>query len=124
MTIKRLQWLIKDKYNKFVRWYNKPSKRLMEIGYEINSYYTQKHTVDGVCNYAKAQEDVRNCCITNLELKLGKLVVHTRRPGLFIGRKGENIEGLSKFLNIPIHIEEVKFSWEDIITPLDWSDDY
>ncbi len=45
--------------------------------------------------------------ICKLEYKEGALTVYLRRPGLLIGKDGQTLNPLRKYLGIKIHIHEV-----------------
>lgn len=98
--------------------HNKPSKEQEEIGYKISSFYLQKHNGD----YTTAREEVEKVRINNIEVRDNKVFIFTSRPGLLIGRKGENIDKLISILG-PIKIVE-SFDWNDILVPYDASEDY
>ena len=92
-----------------------PPYHLQEIGYSIGFFYAQKHNMD----FVKAAAEVSKLGLYNITMRGDVVVLHTTRPGLWIGRKGENIDALSKHLGKKIDIKEIKFSWQDIITPED-----
>ena len=98
----------------------KPDIHLQEIGYRIADFYLQKNNN----NYEAAEKEVQTLKIRDLKLdgRTGTLTICTSRPGLLIGHKGINIDNLHSFLLNKngvkaIHIEEVKFDWEDILVP-------
>lgn len=94
---------------------NKPNSRLQEIGIKIGLFFLgQKNE-----NYDEARKFIRDLDILDIQEDDEKISVSTSRPGLLIGRKGKNIDGLTELFGKKIHIIEV-FSWTDIITPVDW----
>ena len=48
----------------------------------------------------------------NFDAKENILHVHLRKPGLLIGKGGENIDNLKHYLGCDVHIHEVKKLWE------------
>ena len=91
------------------------SPKLSEISQKIGLFFLEKNGE----NYQQTGEFIQKLSITDIREEKGKLVIETARPGLLIGHKGETIDGLTKYLNRPIHIVE-SFSWADIMTPVDW----
>lgn len=65
----------------------------------------------------KGQETIMNLGITDMKYFPSKniLWVETSRPGYFIGRKGEQINELEKFLTTEILLEEAKSTITDRI---------
>jgi hypothetical protein len=70
------------------------------------AFYFIKH---GRC-YPDACEEIRNLDMTELDVvpyMLDERVhIKLRRPGILIGAKGDNINKLTEFLGMKIHIEE------------------
>lgn len=93
----------------------RPSPKYAEIAQQIGLFFLAQNNED----YQKTGEFLRNLCITDIREENGELVIETARPGLLIGLKGQNIDGLVKHLKRPIHIVE-SFCWADIMTPIDW----
>ena len=76
-----------------------------EMAMDIGNYYLQKNNED----YVKTEADIRKLGITNIDIvetikngNTDKTVVEitTFRPGLLIGRKGENIDALTNHLGV------------------------
>lgn len=78
------------------------SDEVREVASQIGQFYLQKNDYD----YAATEKEITSLRVTTLEIKEGKVVITLARPGLIIGRKGENIGNLAKFLNRKIHIVE------------------
>ena len=96
---------------------NKPSQQAEEIGYAISSFYLNKNNQ----SYSAAQKDVENLKITNITIENDVVTISIARPGLLIGRKGENIDALEKHLDKKIKIVE-SFHWDQILVPYDYSE--
>lgn len=92
-----------------------PPKRSAEIGIQIGLFFLEKNKGD----YAATAELLKDLCITDIWETDRKIYVQTARPGLFIGLRGENLDGLAKSLGKRVDVEE-SFCWADIITPIDW----
>lgn len=75
----------------------------IEIAGKISSFYFRKNNFD----YKKTNEEIEKVRIQNVEKTEKGITIFTERPGLLIGRRGENINQLHKFLNCDILIEEV-----------------
>ena len=73
------------------------------IAEEIAGFYLQKNNFD----YKKTNEEIEKVRIQNVEKTKKGITIFTERPGLLIGRGGENIRELQKFLNSDIRIEEI-----------------
>jgi ribosomal protein S3 len=93
----------------------KPSPDAELIGYELSTFYLIKNNHD----YQKAAKEVISLNITDIEVQGEEIHIYLNRPGLIIGRKGENIDALTKFLGKTVKIHET-FSWNEIIVPLDY----
>jgi ribosomal protein S3 len=64
------------------------------IAISISYYYFLKNEE----NVKAMGIEVLSYGIKNIEYKKGILTIHTKRPGVFIGYKGQNINVLEKFL--------------------------
>lgn len=92
----------------------KPEKNAELVRYEIANFYAQKFNGD----YAKAGEEARKLQITDIKVSGNEVEISLARPGLLIGRKGENIDKLSAHLKKKIKVVE-SFHWDVILTPYD-----
>jgi len=99
--------------------HNKPSAKLEQIGYDIASFYLNKNKND----YVAAEKEVISLNITDIQIDPynSKLRIFTARPGLLVGRKGENLDNLSKHLKREIEIVEA-FHWNEVLVPFDYSE--
>lgn len=96
---------------------NRPAPELQHIGIQLGLFFlSQKEN-----NFLETAKFLQKLNITDIQLSRDAqtVIIHTSRPGLLIGTKGKNIEGLTKALAKKIHIVE-SFSWADVITPLDY----
>lgn len=92
----------------------RPPEQTANIGREIGLFFLSQNNED----YQKTRKFLQKLCITDIREENGKLVIETARPGLLIGRKGINYDGLMKHLERKIEIVE-SFSWADWMTPID-----
>lgn len=93
----------------------KPNVSLQGIAARIGLYFLEQNKED----YNKTREFIRDLDILDIQEDGEKISISTSRPGLLIGRKGKNIDGLTELFGKKIHIIEA-FSWTDMITPVDW----
>jgi len=85
----------------------KKDKKLRAIAIKIGEFYLEKNKdTDTLKNFNKATEEIYSLGITQLILKRNKIIITLQRPGVLIGKRGENIDSLSKFLNMEIDIKE------------------
>lgn len=75
---------------------------IREMAALIGQFYLRKHNNDYIAT-EKAIVDLR---ISDLRVEGDKVIIVTARPGLLIGRRGQNIDELTAFLNKKIHIIE------------------
>ena len=92
----------------------------IEIANNISSFYLRKNNFD----YKKTNEEIEKVRIQNVEKTEKGITIFTERPGLLIGRRGENINQLQEFLNCEIRIEEVSslYSYMYRYDPADFFD--
>ena len=71
------------------------SNELMEVCLKISYFYLEKNFDD----YEAAEKEILSLLITNVEISEdGKSVyISTEKPGILIGRYGDNIKKLSEF---------------------------
>lgn len=80
---------------------------------KIGEFYLNKNEGD----YEKAQREVQNLGISEVIATGDSVLIKLSRPGLFIGKRGENMDKLGAFLEGKrIHIVEVD-SITDLIGP-------
>lgn len=83
--------------------FEKISEQVKEISASIGQFYLQKNSGD----YVKTREEIEQLRIKEIEMLGDRLNIKLSRPGLLIGPKGKNINELSEFLKLNIHIQEV-----------------
>lgn len=67
----------------------------------IGHFYLHKHKN----NYALAADEITKLQITKVEINQNKLCITAGRVGMLIGRRGENIDNLSKFVQSQLQME-------------------
>lgn len=81
---------------------------IKEVAMNIGQYYLQKNNGD----YKKTEQDIVNLGITKIEVdpatweRPATVSITVGRPGLFIGKRGTNIDALEKYLKIKVKIIE------------------
>jgi ribosomal protein S3 len=87
----------------------------------IGEYYLGKNIGD----YKKTQEDITILGITQVEHKQDTIIITLQRCGILIGRRGENIDALQKFLATKTKYTKLNIKEDKIISwliPYDYSD--
>lgn len=88
--------------------------QLREYARRLGLYWLKKHDGD----YDMAAAVLLRLQVTNLRVRPdGSLEVTTSRPGLFIGARGENVQGLEESLGVPIRVVEDSVGLYDAIIP-------
>lgn len=92
------------------------NKRTKEIVESLGKFYLEKNNN----NYGKTCEEICKIGFTKITV-LGYredafVIFYVRRPGIFIGKCGENVDALRKHLGMQIKIaEDDEFTLEDAI---------
>jgi ribosomal protein S3 len=89
----------------------------LEIASQISSFYLRKYNF----NTEAANAMIESLRIFDIKKEEGVIEIHTSRPGLLIGKKGSNIDGLTVHLGSPIKIVEVQ-SLSDLMLIYDPAD--
>lgn len=97
----------------------------------IQDYYLDKNSGLNIKEmYVKTKEEIQDLGITNIEIKRNTIIITLGRPGLFIGRAGENYNAFKEYLikhkqNYKIELKETCFL-SDLIPyeSLDLDEDY
>lgn len=106
--------------------HNKPDKQSSEAASKISKFYRIKNgnNESKEC-YKAAREEISKLKIVDIKATEGEVSIHLARPGLLIGKKGENIGALQQYLGTRINIVE-SFHWDEILMeypydPLDYT---
>ncbi len=81
---------------------------------EIGKFYLKKHEGD----YAKAEKELSDLRLTKIEIQGDKLCITAGRVGMLIGKRGTNVDALSK------HIADTMFMKVHVIEDTDCLYDY
>ena len=83
------------------------SDDVRSIAYMIWEYYFDKSANNDMTSidedYAKANKAVRELGISHIDFEGQLLTITLSRPGLLIGAKGANLDGLTKYLESKKH---------------------
>lgn len=93
------------------------SNEIKALADKIGEYYLQKNRND----VDAANEEIQRLAITDLSLDGGVVTIKTRRPGMLIGVRGDNIKKLEEALGLKIKIIE-QASVEDLMLRIDEGD--
>ena len=106
-------------------------KQIKDMAVKIGEFYLTKYTYDEAVKRIRDIGFVSLCIQPEYnrftDIRPAYLKVIVRRPGLFIGPRGQNVIDLESFLGIKIKIFESKDVLEDYIIPDDpkaMDDDY
>jgi ribosomal protein S3 len=90
-----------------------------EMARRIGLFYLQKNNQD----YEKTEKELTDLRISKIEIDVkGVVFITLARVGLFIGRKGENIEKLNRFLKSDVRIVEDMDSIYEALIPHNMED--
>ena len=110
-------------FNFFKRFQEKQKAKEREVCHLIGSYYLRSTKQDFSITIAKdrvdrlykdVKEAIYGLGISKVKVEGNKITIVLMRPGLLIGRRGENINALQNYLisklkiDIKIHIEEAE----------------
>jgi ribosomal protein S3 len=71
-----------------------------EVARLISEFYLEKNVHSNIKKmYDEARQEILSLCITNVNIKQDTVTITISRPGLLIGRRGENIDNLQYFLS-------------------------
>lgn len=92
------------------------STELQGICCAIGHFYLRK------CenNYEEAADEIARLRVTEVSLVSDEVHIRLNRPGILIGRRGENIGNLEKFLKRKVKIFEETTDWTYLLTPIDY----
>ena len=95
------------------------SQQTKEAASKIGEFYLQKNNRD----YKATENEILNLRISLIRvLDDGAVEITTERPGLLIGRRGINIDELTKFLGVRVHIIEERDPINSYLIPQEWDD--
>lgn len=99
-------------------------KETQEVARLIGLFYLEKNNND----YVATEEEIKRLQITDIEVEHCEIIVELSRPGLFIGKRGENVEQLQKYLHEhgfkrKLHIKEAKQNILDFLVPYEYNDE-
>ena len=100
---------IKNIYRELKR---KKENENRKIAQYIGEYYLEKNNH----NYKKTIEDLTILGITQIEHKNNIIIITLQRCGILIGRRGDNIEQLQKFLSIKTKYSKIDIKEDKIIS--------
>lgn len=86
------------------------TQEVRDIAQKIGQFYLQKYDND----YQLAEQELIRLQITKIEVEPEMVRITLARPGILIGRRGINIENLTKFLGVKVFIIEDQdpiYSW-------------
>ena len=90
------------------------SKQTIELAQKIGQFYLEKNNKD----YEKTADEISRLRITEIiTISTTMVVIKLSRVGLMIGKRGENFENLSRFIDRKIHLIENTESIEDYLIP-------
>jgi ribosomal protein S3 len=90
------------------------SEEVKSLARKIGQFYLEKNS--GV--YAFAEKDILNLRILKIDLIENCVVlIELSRPGVLIGKRGENLYALSRFLEKPIKVVEAEENILDYLVP-------
>lgn len=93
------------------------SEEVKDIAHCIGQFFLEKNELD----YKAACAEIEKLRINNLSIIDEQTIeIETSRPGLIIGRRGELIDKLSKYLKKEIKIVETKETLLDYLLPYNW----
>lgn len=97
-----------------------------EVARLIGEYYVAKNKELGLKeSHMKAREELSSLGVTEIKASGNRVEITLQRPGLLIGRRGDNIDMLQKFLATKSKYTQVGIKEDKIICwliPYDYSD--
>ena len=93
---------------------------IRDIAVKIGQFYLQKHNGD----YEAAEKELVNTRITKIDIVVNTVHITAAHVGLLIGKRGQNIDNLSKFLETEVKIYEDTDNLYDYLIPHKEYDNY
>lgn len=78
------------------------STEVRDVASRIGHFYLEKNHGD----YKETEIEIRRLGITKLVVEPDKITITLERPGLIIGKRGGNLDSLTKRLGKTVRIEE------------------
>ena len=103
------------------KWFRRKQIESREIARLIGEFYLNKNKN----NYKKTEEELRTLGVVQIQGKDNAVIITLQRPGLLIGRRGENIDQLQKFLSSKTKYSKIDIKEDKVICwliPYDYSD--
>lgn len=88
-------------------------KKAIEAAQAIGLFYLEKNKG----NYAKTSDEITTLQFTDVSVDDEVVVITTKRPGLLIGKRGENVDKLQNYLGRKIRIIETAPNAVDFVVP-------
>ena len=92
-------------------------QRAVDVAVEIGMFYLEKNKFD----YEKTRDEINRLHITNIctvtDSKEPLVSIETKRPGLLIGKRGQNITALEEYIGMKIYIMEAPACETDYLVP-------
>lgn len=92
-------------------------QRAVDVAAEIGMFYLEKNKFD----YEKTRYEINRLYITNIctvtDSKEPLVSIETKRPGLLIGKRGQNITALEEYIGMKIYIMEAPARETDYLVP-------
>ena len=93
----------------------KSTEKYREVARLIGEYYLEKQDLSIKERYVKAREEILSLGITEIKTKDITIIITLQRPGLLIGRRGENIEKLKTFISSRTLYKNIEIKEDNII---------
>lgn len=99
-------------------------KETQEVARIIGQFYLEKNGND----YVATEDEITRLQITDIEVEhKSKVIIELSRPGLLIGKRGENCEKLQNYLSMrgfhKLEIKEAKQNILDFLVPYEYNDE-
>lgn len=95
------------------------SEQDKEAARKIGEFYLQKNNRD----FKATEKEIMDLRISKVRALENKTIeITTERPGLLIGRRGTNIDALTKFLDVHVKIIEERDPITYYLIPQNWDE--
>jgi len=94
------------------------SEEAKDAARKIGLFYLEKNNN----NYEATEQEINKLRITKVDVTDNKVIIITERPGLLIGKRGENIDKLTEALGMNVHIIEEFDPLSAYLIPYDYSE--